>query len=198
MGARRWEARNFELVFHSPALHFRFSFLSLWGSSRVFFFSLSGGSFRDFFLSLSLFLWGSSRGILVGGFEGRDPRMCTFGLSGSRVKPRRPAGRREKKKAKTGAGEGKNSAKFWAVRRRRVWWQGGLAEGGRKKEKKRIQKERKRTRKRKKEKYNYTHNYNYNYNYFLCRYTPTQHTHNAHTYKKENLPKSGLAREGLA
>ena len=32
--------------------------------------------------------WGSSRGILVVFFEGRDPQMCTFGLSGCCVKPR--------------------------------------------------------------------------------------------------------------
>ena len=39
----------------------------------------------SFFFSLSL--WRSSRGILSGVFEGRDPQMCTFGLSGCRVKP---------------------------------------------------------------------------------------------------------------
>ena len=38
-------------------------------------------------------LWVSFRGILVV-FEGRDPQMCTFGLSGCRVKPRRPQSRR--------------------------------------------------------------------------------------------------------
>ena len=54
---------------------------------------------------LSSLSWGSSRGILVV-FEARGPDMCTCGLSGCRVKPRRPK-----------AGEG------------------GLAEGGRMKEK---------------------------------------------------------------
>ena len=50
-------------------LHF-----SLWGSSRVLL-SLTGGRFVEF----------------GGVFEGVDPHMCTFGLSGCRVKPRRPA-----------------------------------------------------------------------------------------------------------
>ena len=51
------------------------------------FFSLSRLHFRSSSLSLSL------RGLLVefwgGVFEGRDPLMCTSGLSGCRVKPRR-------------------------------------------------------------------------------------------------------------
>ena len=40
-------------------------------------------NFAFFFLPASSFfsLWGSSRWILVVFFEGRDPRMCTFGLS---------------------------------------------------------------------------------------------------------------------
>ena len=46
----------------------------------LFFFNLTATIF--------LFLW-SFRGILVV-FEGLDPEMCTFGLSGCRVKPRRP------------------------------------------------------------------------------------------------------------
>ena len=41
-------------------------------------------------ISLFFFpLWGSSRGIFGGVFEGRDSQMCTLGLSGCRVKPRR-------------------------------------------------------------------------------------------------------------
>ena len=39
------------------------------------------------FVFFSLSLWGSSRGILVVFFEGWDPEMCTFGISGCRVKP---------------------------------------------------------------------------------------------------------------
>ena len=35
-------------------------------------------------------LWGSSRGILVVFLKRRDAQMCTFRLSGCRVKPRRP------------------------------------------------------------------------------------------------------------
>ena len=51
--------------------------------------------FALFSLSLGLF------SLNFGGvFEGRDPQMCTFALSGCRVKPRRPL-------AKMGAGEGK-------------------------------------------------------------------------------------------
>ena len=50
-----------------------------------------GPKFRAFFPSpttiffLSSLSWGSFRGILVV-FEGRNPEMCTFGLSGCRVK----------------------------------------------------------------------------------------------------------------
>ena len=49
-------------------------FFSLWGFSRVLL-SLTGGRFVEF----------------GGVFEGVDPQMCTFGLSGCRVKPRRSA-----------------------------------------------------------------------------------------------------------
>ena len=46
-------------------------------------------SFRSFCLSLCVF------SLNFGGvFEGRDPEICTFGLSGCRVKPRRLRGRR--------------------------------------------------------------------------------------------------------
>ena len=38
-----------------------------------------------FLLSLEVFSWNFG-----GVFEDRDPQMCTFGLSGCRVKPRRP------------------------------------------------------------------------------------------------------------
>ena len=45
--------------------------------------------FRSFCLSLCVFL------LNFGGVcEDRDPQMCTFGLSGCRVKPRRLRGRR--------------------------------------------------------------------------------------------------------
>ena len=51
---------------------------------------------NSFCSSLSgVFSW-----IFGGVFEGRDPQMCPFGLSGCRVKPRRPRG----------AGEGKKNA----------------------------------------------------------------------------------------
>ena len=72
------------------------------------FFSLSRRKIRSFLPSLGVF------SLNFGGVsEGRDPQMCTFGLSGCRVKPRRLhqtgppencGGRRKKKK----------SAKFWA------------------------------------------------------------------------------------
>ena len=49
------------------------------------FFSLSRRKIRSFLPSLGVF------SLNFGGvFEGRDPQMCTFGLSGCRVKPRRP------------------------------------------------------------------------------------------------------------
>ena len=58
------------------------------------FFPLSRFHFRSF----SIFLWGSLRGVFSwnfgGVFEGRGAQMCTFGLSGCRVKPRRLWGRR--------------------------------------------------------------------------------------------------------
>ena len=45
--------------------------------------------FLPFSLPFAFFvcLWGSSRGILVVFFEGRETQMCTFGLSGCRVNP---------------------------------------------------------------------------------------------------------------
>ena len=49
------------------------------------FFSLSRNSFILFSLS-----WWSFSLNFGGVFEDRDPQMCTFGLSGCRVKPRRP------------------------------------------------------------------------------------------------------------
>ena len=58
----RRTAQNFALFFHSPATVFILFSLSCWS------FSLNFG----------------------GVFEDRDPQMCTFGLSGCRVKPRRP------------------------------------------------------------------------------------------------------------
>ena len=49
------------------------------------FFTLSRRTIRSFLPSLGVF------SLNFGGvFEGRDPQMCTFGLSGCRVKPRRP------------------------------------------------------------------------------------------------------------
>ena len=53
------------------------------------FFSLSRHKIRSFLPSL-----GVSSLNFGGVFEGRDPQMCTFGLSGCRVKPRRLRGRR--------------------------------------------------------------------------------------------------------
>ena len=55
---------------------------------RSLFFSLSCRKFHSFF-----FLWGVFSLNFGGVFEGRDPQMCTFGLSGCRVKPRRLRGR---------------------------------------------------------------------------------------------------------
>ena len=50
--------------------------------------------FRAFFSSpTSIFTLSLSGGLLLnfgGVFEGQDPKMCTFGFSGCRVKPRRP------------------------------------------------------------------------------------------------------------
>ena len=43
--------------------------------------------FRSFCVSLGVFSWNFG-GIL----EGRNPKVCTFGLPGCRVKPRRPLG----------------------------------------------------------------------------------------------------------
>ena len=60
--ALRRTAQNFALFFPSPATVFILFSLSCWS------FSLNFG----------------------GVFEDRDPQMCTFGLSGCRVKPRRP------------------------------------------------------------------------------------------------------------
>ena len=56
------------------------------------FFSVSRHRF-----ALFLYLWVSSRGILVV-FEGRNPKMCTFGVLGLSMKPLRPHGRRTKKR----------------------------------------------------------------------------------------------------
>ena len=51
----------------------------------LFFFSPAGNFFLSFFLSLGVL------SLNFGGvFEGRNPEMCTFGLSGCRVEPRRP------------------------------------------------------------------------------------------------------------
>ena len=51
----------------------------------LFFFSLLPPQFSFFFLSLGVFSWN-----FLGVFEDRNPEMCTFGLSGCRVKPWRP------------------------------------------------------------------------------------------------------------
>ena len=94
------------------------------------FFSLSRSHFRFFFFSLSL-----SLGVLSlnfgGVFGGREAQMCTFGLSGCRVKPWRPLGRpelhttaralqtctfqgpREDERMTIVAGEGKKRANSW-------------------------------------------------------------------------------------
>ena len=93
--ALRQTAQNFALFFSLSRPQFRSFFLSL-GGLFLSFFSLWGVVSCLFFS-----LWGSSRVLLslTGGrfvefggvFEGVDPQMCTFGLSGCRVKPRRPA-----------------------------------------------------------------------------------------------------------
>ena len=101
----------------------------VWGARRV-----RGPKFRAFFfpspttnfvfLSLSLCVFSLNFG---GVWKRRDPQMCTFGLSGCRVKPRRLWGRRRapalqtppkfnEKTSKRGREEEKK-AKFWAVRR---------------------------------------------------------------------------------
>ena len=66
------------------------------------FFSFSRRKFHSFFFGV---------------FEGRSPKMCTFGLSGCRVKPWKTP--RETQKERNGGGRGKKT-KFWAVRRRGV------------------------------------------------------------------------------
>ena len=95
--ALRRTAQNFALFFFSLSRPQFRSFFSLSGWSFPVFFLPLEGRLVSFFLSL----WGSSRVLLslTGGrfvefggvFEGVDPQMCTFGLSGCRVKPRRPA-----------------------------------------------------------------------------------------------------------
>ena len=47
-------------------------------------------------------------------FDSRNPEMCTFELSGCRVKPRRPHQTGPHRKSETVAGKGRKSAKFWA------------------------------------------------------------------------------------
>ena len=89
---------------------------------RAFFFPSPTTNFV--FLSLSLCVFSLNFG---GVWKRRDPQMCTFGLSGCRVKPRRLWGRRRapalqtppkfnEKTSKRGREEEKK-AKFWAVRR---------------------------------------------------------------------------------
>ena len=53
----------------------------------LFFFSFLPPQFSFFFLSLGVLSW-NFVGVFF--FEGRNPEMCPFGLSGCRVKPRRP------------------------------------------------------------------------------------------------------------
>ena len=63
-----------------------FPWTALPGPSKIsLFFPLSRRKIRSFLPSLGVF------SLNFGGvFEGRDPQMCTFGLSGCRVEPRRP------------------------------------------------------------------------------------------------------------
>ena len=78
-------------------------------TSISFFFSLLlPPPFRSFSLSLGVF--SLNFGCF---FEGRDPKMCTFGLSGCRVKPLSPPPSlpRERRKRR----EREKSAKFWAA-----------------------------------------------------------------------------------
>ena len=57
--------------------------------NSLFFFFLLRRKIRSFLPSLGVFSWNFG-----GVFEGRDPQMCTFGLSGCCVKPQRLWGRR--------------------------------------------------------------------------------------------------------
>ena len=67
----------------------------------------------SFFFCLSLGVFSLNFG---GVFEGRDPQMCTFGLSGCRVKPRRLRGRPQRdEKSEIGGGTERKIAKFWAL-----------------------------------------------------------------------------------
>ena len=94
-GPELWEAQNFALFFPSPATHVRSFYLSL-------------GVFSCFF---------------GGVWKRRGRQMCTFGLSGCGVKPRRLNERtpkRERRKNENGSGRRKKRAKFL----------GGPAEGG--------------------------------------------------------------------
>ena len=80
------------------------------------FFSLSGSHFRSFCLSQGVF------SLNFGGvFVGRDPQMCTFGLSGCRVKPR--GGPAEE-------GSGAGGPGRWRVQRKGGPAVGGPAHGG--------------------------------------------------------------------
>ena len=83
-----------------------------WAQNFAFFFSLSRRKFRSFFS-----LWGVFSLNFGGVFEGRGAQMCTFGLSGCRVKPRRLWGPRGDSLAKCGhypLGEERERG-LWAV-----------------------------------------------------------------------------------
>ena len=72
----------------SPGPPFPWTALPLDRPKFSLFFSLSRRKIRSFLPSLGVF------SLNFGGvFEGRDPQMCTFGLSGCRVEPRRLGGR---------------------------------------------------------------------------------------------------------
>ena len=76
-------AQNFALFFPSPTTIFILLSLLWCGCCGFCWFELPW--------TLSLCVLSLNLG---GVFEGRDPEMCTFGLSGCRVKPRRLQGRR--------------------------------------------------------------------------------------------------------
>ena len=92
-GPEAWGAQNFAL-FSVSRTHVHSFFLSLQGSSRVFF---SLGVFSCLFVSLGrvfsyLFfsLWGVCSWNFGGVLVGPDPEMCAFSPSGCRVKAPQP------------------------------------------------------------------------------------------------------------
>ena len=93
-----WRAQNLALSLPSPTSIF-ILFLSLWGSSRVFF-SLSGGLLVSFFLSMGVFSWNFG-GVLVGW----DLNVLVFAFRLS-FGSRRPAVGKTKSEISGGPAEG--------------------------------------------------------------------------------------------